>query len=556
MKTKPNIGLSLIPISILLLIGLNAFWLFKTFQEHKTNLQKDIEVNFDKTITVLNDSSIQKQITQIVELQKTKEVKIPKPKKKIIHHPEFTLNSIKPADISRIVISPKNDYTDTLWTTSKDIKGDTSKKKVSIFISVNSKTNLDELDSTRKSLIANMISKVGQSIDNPSKIILKMDSFATFSKVPRKIELREVQPRIIDLRIDSLKTIKRNKPQNQQIEIKFSTNPLPMNAINHRMNQFLKQNKILIPYKTFLSDSTYKKPQNVLYDCVATGFNGKMYNIEFSNYNGFLLKKMLTEIFFSVFLIAITILSFALIYRNLQQQKRLTILKNDFISNVTHELKTPITTVGVAIEALSNFNVLQNPNQTKEYLDISKNELNRLSLMVDKVLKMAIFEQKDLDFNFEPHNLKEIIEKVLLTMKLQFEKYKAQVHFEAQGENFTLNCDAVHLTNVVFNLIENALKYAQNEPTISINLKNQEGIFTLSIKDNGIGIPKEFQHKIFDKFFRVPTGDVHNIKGYGLGLSYVKSVIDKHNGKIEIVSEEGVGSEFKISFLSDKRSNN
>lgn len=549
MQSKPNIGLLLIPISILLLIGLNVFWLFKTFQEHKTNLQKDIEVNFDKTIAALNDSVIRTQITQSIALQKEKVKKAPKPKKKTTYERKITLNEIQPSGISQILLTPhKNHFSDTLWSPNSEIKGDTINKKISIFISVNGKPNLNELDSTRKSLIASIITKVGQNVENPSKIVFKMDSLTTFSQIPRKIELREAQPRIIDLKVDSLKTNKKNESESENIVIKLATNPLPMSAINHRMNEYLKQNKILIPYKTFLSDSSYKSPPNVLYDCYKAGFDGKLYNIEFSEYNGFLIKKMLTEILFSIFLIGITTLSFALIYRNLQQQKRLTALKNDFISNVTHELKTPITTVGVAIEALSNFNVLQNPNQTKEYLDISKNELNRLSLMVDKVLKMAIFEQKELEFNFEQHNLKEIIEKVLLTMKLQFEKYKANVHFEALGEDFTLNCDAIHLTNVIYNLIENALKYSNRIPKIELKLlQNQEGL-SLSVKDNGIGIPKEFQHKVFDKFFRVPTGDVHNIKGYGLGLSYVKSVIDKHNGKIEIISEEGAGSEFIIQF--------
>jgi two-component system, OmpR family, phosphate regulon sensor histidine kinase PhoR len=550
-KNKPNIGLLLVPISILLLIGLNVFWLYKTFQEQKTNLQKDIEVNFEKTISYLNDSLIQNQISQSLLIQKELDKKITqtKTKPKFTYKTKYSLNNINPANISKIILAPnKKKITDTLWTSSRTIGKDTSKKNISIFISVNGKTNLDDLDSTRKNLISNMISKVGQNIDNPSKIIFRVDSFASISKLPHKIELKEVEPKIISLRIDSLKTLNKSEPKTNQFEIKLITNPLPIHAIKYRMNKFLKQNKITIPYRTFLSDSTYKKPQNVLYDCVASGFNGKNYTIEFDDYNGFLLKKMLTEIIFSFFLIGITILSFALIYRNLQNQKKLTALKNDFISNVTHELKTPITTVGVAIEALSNFNVLQNPTQTKEYLDISKNELNRLSILVDKVLKMAIFEQKELEFTFEKHDLKVIIEKVLLTMKLQFEKYNANVNFEVIGDDFTLNCDDIHLTNVIYNLIENALKYSINQPIISIKLINQDTDFYVSIKDDGIGIPKEFQHKIFDKFFRVPTGNVHDTKGYGLGLSYVKSVIDKHKGRIEIISEEGNGSEFLIYF--------
>jgi two-component system, OmpR family, phosphate regulon sensor histidine kinase PhoR len=221
------------------------------------------------------------------------------------------------------------------------------------------------------------------------------------------------------------------------------------------------------------------------------------------------------------------------------------------VSNVTHELKTPISTVSVAIEALSNFNVLQNPAQTKEYLEISKNELNRLTILVDKVLKMSIFEQKDLALKTEPINFKSLIENVLATMKLQFEKYHAQVDFDFTGNHFSLEGDAIHLTNVVYNLLENALKYS-SEPIISIRLAEENQSICLKIQDNGIGISEEYLPKIFDKFFRVPTGNVHNTKGYGLGLSYVKSVVEKHKGTIAVTSKTGTGSCFIINLPSNK----
>jgi signal transduction histidine kinase len=168
--------------------------------------------------------------------------------------------------------------------------------------------------------------------------------------------------------------------------------------------------------------------------------------------------------------------------------------------------------------------------------------------MVDKVLKTAIFEQKEIELKFENNDLKQIVQKVLSTMKLQFEKYNALIEFDCKGDDFLIESDIIHLTNVVYNLIENALKYSKN-PQITINLIEEKETISLTVMDNGLGIAKEYQSKVFDKFFRVPQGDVHDIKGYGLGLSYVKSVVEKHNGTITVESEINQGSTFKITLF-------
>ncbi len=264
------------------------------------------------------------------------------------------------------------------------------------------------------------------------------------------------------------------------------------------------------------------------------------------NYDTYLFQKLVPQLLFSLFLIGITSLSFWLIYRTLRQQQRLAILKNDFISNITHELKTPIATVSVAIEALNNFNALQNPQLTKEYLAISKNELNRLTILVDKVLKMAIFEERAPELHFESFNFLEIVQQIISSMQLQFEKQNAEVTFETKGTDFMIQADPIHLTNVVYNLIDNALKYSRENTKINIQLEGQNGQVHFKIQDNGIGIPAEFKNRIFEKFFRVPTGDVHNVKGYGLGLNYVSSVVRQHGGSIDVDSAVGEGSTFVV----------
>ena len=269
------------------------------------------------------------------------------------------------------------------------------------------------------------------------------------------------------------------------------------------------------------------------------------YEMNISNSFSYLAKKLTMPILFSIFLVGVTILSFVLLYRNLMRQRRLTEIKNEFISNITHELKTPIATVGVAIEALRNFNAINDPQRTKEYLDISQNELQRLSLLVDKVLKLSMFEKKEIELRVEPINLKEVVEEVVSSMRLQIEKSNATVSVTQQGDA-NLQGDKLHLLSVVYNLLDNALKYGNRNTAIKIELKEKENNVELTMADNGIGISPEYKDKVFEKFFRVPAGDTHNSKGYGLGLSYVAHVVRKHNGKIEVESQQGVGTTFLI----------
>jgi signal transduction histidine kinase len=268
----------------------------------------------------------------------------------------------------------------------------------------------------------------------------------------------------------------------------------------------------------------------------------------FDNVRPHLFWEISPQILFSVALTLITSAAFWIMYRSMRAQQKLMELKNDFISNITHELKTPLTTVSVALEALKNFKGLENPQTTREYLEIAKSELDRLTLLTDKVLKTAVFDNAHgVTLESEPVDLHKTVDQILHSMKLIFEKQKAHVTFEKKGNAFTIRGGSVHLTNVVYNLLDNALKYSGNEPQISIQLEENENQVILKVADKGIGIPAEYKKKIFEKFFRVPTGDVHNIKGYGLGLSYVDSVIRSHRGLIEVVSKPGEGSVFTIS---------
>ena len=259
----------------------------------------------------------------------------------------------------------------------------------------------------------------------------------------------------------------------------------------------------------------------------------------------YLLKKISPQIFFSVLLLGITVVSFLTLYRNLRSHQKLASIKNEFISNITHELKTPIATVSVAIEAMKNFNVLDDPKKTREYLEISQNELQRLSLLVDKVLKLSMFEKKEIELKIETVDLRLLVEEVAASMRLQLEKHKAQLAIQSEGDT-TIQGDRLHFISVIFNLLDNALKYSKSNPSIEIDIRQEGEIAQIAVTDNGIGIPIEYKERIFEKFFRVPTGNTHNAKGYGLGLSYVAHVVSKHQGQIAVESQPGIGSRFII----------
>ncbi|MDP4217128.1 MAG: HAMP domain-containing sensor histidine kinase [Bacteroidota bacterium] len=282
---------------------------------------------------------------------------------------------------------------------------------------------------------------------------------------------------------------------------------------------------------------------------VVLGFSKPLaYEVHFDHMFWYMAARIGPQALFSLLLVGFTVLSLLLLYRNWQQQRRLTELKNDFISNITHELKTPIATVSVAVEALRKFNALEDPARTKEYLDISAEELQRLSLLVDKVLKLSLFERQEIELKKERFDMRLLAKEVLSSMRLQFEKYGAKVSFHAAGDDdeYQLYADKLHFTSVLFNLLDNALKYSKSNPSIQIDLSAGPEQLALSVVDNGIGIPAAYKDRIFEKFFRVPTGDKHNVKGYGMGLSYVYYILQRQGATIRVDSEEGIGSRFLI----------
>jgi signal transduction histidine kinase len=321
-----------------------------------------------------------------------------------------------------------------------------------------------------------------------------------------------------------------SEPHDSSAIVDFDTSAVHDHILD-QISGSISQFEFSVPYELVSWEGKKPEMEGLTTKSYLDIFTEKEYAIRIRGYSIFLLRRILPQILFSVFLFGVTALAFALIVRSMRHERKLASLKNDFISNMTHELKTPITTVGVAMEALSHFDVLKNPVKTKEYLDISKAELDRLAILVDKVLKMSVFEGNGIELKLERLDMKNLITGILKTMQVQFDKREAIVQLRTSGEDFTLDGDKTHLVSVIYNLVDNALKYTSDKPQIDIALQQANAQLILEISDNGSGIPSEYQKRIFEKFFRVPTGDEHNVKGHGLGLNYIAGIVKQHQGE-------------------------
>ncbi|MEY4603124.1 MAG: hypothetical protein RIT43_416 [Bacteroidota bacterium] len=229
------------------------------------------------------------------------------------------------------------------------------------------------------------------------------------------------------------------------------------------------------------------------------------------------------------------------------RQKRLSEVKTDFINNMTHELKTPISTIGLSSEMLMRSDFSNDPEKLQRYASIIYKENKRLEHQVERVLNVAQLDKEELTLKKEPVDLHELLVEAKENFDINQLDQGGSIQLDLQAETGTVQADPVHITNVVYNLLDNAVKYCDKKPQIQVKTTNDKKGIVIEISDNGIGIKREDLKMIFDKFFRVPTGNLHNVKGFGLGLYYVKLIIDSHGGKIEVKSKPGEGTVFTVS---------
>ncbi len=262
----------------------------------------------------------------------------------------------------------------------------------------------------------------------------------------------------------------------------------------------------------------------------------------------YLFKNMIFQIISFFVLLIIIILLFYYTIHTIIKQKKVQEIKSDLVNNITHELKTPISTISLACQAMEDPDLLNSPLRDK-YINMINEENKRLALLVENVLQSAVFEKGDFKLKIKNVDLHLRIEKALSSLSMQAQTHGIKIYKEFKATKFNVAGDEVMLTNLVFNMVDNAIKYFRpGEPFIKVKTYNNEwSQVVIEVEDNGIGISKDHQQKVFDKLFRVPTGNVHNVKGYGLGLSYVKSIVDHHHGSIAVTSKLNEGSKFIIT---------
>ncbi|MGY6562334.1 MAG: sensor histidine kinase [Luteibaculaceae bacterium] len=273
--------------------------------------------------------------------------------------------------------------------------------------------------------------------------------------------------------------------------------------------------------------------------------------VHFPVQNEYLLLNMWVMVSVSLLLVVSIITAFGISIKTIFLQRKINAIKNDFINNITHELKTPIATISLACEVLGDRNVEKTPEKINRYVKMITDETKRLGVLVENVLRTALLDRKEVRLKEDDMDMHQIVSDVAHNMEIQAQSKGGSISvFLTAREPFIVG-DSVHITNVIYNLIDNAIKYTPEKPNIELATESDEKYFILHITDNGVGISKENQKKIFEKLYRVPTGNVHNVKGFGLGLSYVKLIIDKHFGKISVKSEVGKGSTFTIKLPYD-----
>ncbi|MCF8459772.1 MAG: HAMP domain-containing histidine kinase [Flavobacteriales bacterium] len=272
----------------------------------------------------------------------------------------------------------------------------------------------------------------------------------------------------------------------------------------------------------------------------------KFLSIFFPNQSKYLLRTMWLLLTISAMFILVIIFSFSFTVSTIIRQKKVSEIKNDFINNMTHELKTPISTISLACQALTDPDIKMREGIVENYINVIADENKRLAMVVENVLRTAVMDKGELKLKIVEMNVNEVVDQVLQNMNIQLERRGGSFITDLQATNTLVQADKVHLTNVVFNLVDNALKYTEKIPVIKVGTRNEAQGIVVFVEDNGIGISKENQKKIFDKLYRVPTGNIHNVKGFGLGLSYVKAIVEKHNGWIKVKSELNKGSRFEI----------
>lgn len=538
MKSKKyNWILYFITATIITTIAVQFYWNYKNYQQNKQRVMNEIQISLDNAVEQYFADLSKKNYFAIVTDRKdsTGQNKMKNIWKNIFSKIDSTKGKTKNT-------SRKKDSTSKVDFQITSIKFETDDER-----------DFHRTTSVIDSIMCDTIFELERNLDKKTPI-KGFTQFHKDGKTGTHIEGNSVS----DVRVfrgkqatDSLKLIKGLQTIFVAVQ-NDSINPVKIDSI---LRKELTQKKINIQFgfEYFKADTLRADFLPVpikQFDIIESKstFLGpdKQFKMKYSNPSAEALKRSSTGILLSLLLSLAVISSLFYLLKVINEQKELAEIKNDLISNITHEFKTPITTVSTALEAINNFNAIEDTEKTKKYVSISENQIKKLHLMVEKLLETATLDSEKLLLKKEQVEVINLLEK--LSNKHQLLTTEKDIQFSSNANSLYLNVDEFHFENALSNLIDNAVKYGGDK--IDVLLISERDNITITVSDNGKGIDKNQQEKIFDKFYRIPKGNTHDVKGFGIGLYYTKKIIEKHNGSINLQANPGK-TVFKINLTNE-----
>ncbi|MBG6131403.1 two-component system phosphate regulon sensor histidine kinase PhoR [Aquimarina sp. EL_43] len=337
-----------------------------------------------------------------------------------------------------------------------------------------------------------------------------------------------------------------------KIVVSITQDSLQLKKIDSLVQQEFLRKKIAVDFGLKFNDTLGEKKEtksDIIKSAILSTSSKSLYlpktsslQLFFTNEKLVIFKKNLISITLSFLLVSAVIACLLFLLKIITHQKHLAALKNDLISNITHEFKTPIATISAALEGIQNFNQENDQKKTKKYIEMSSGQLNKLNTMVEKILETATLDSDELQLNLEETNLTKLIHTIAEKHKVN--SPEKNITFTNSHENIWRKIDVFHFENAINNIVDNAIKYGGN--TVGISILNADPHIIIEIRDNGTGLTKAHKEKIFEKFYRVPKGNTHDVKGFGIGLFYTKTIIEKHKGTIQLSLDQGL-TNFKIT---------
>ena len=486
--------LYLIAIVIFCTIGIQVYWNYKNYTTNKQQLINDVQTSLDNAVNRYYES-LAKESTFSMAVQSDSDDELSSRQAEID-------SLIKFMDSTRLHVLELNKSDSILINNVRIIKG---LKGDSIFE--------DYAINDRRFQMDSFLRKEG-SLDIESNEIL-------FDNIKGLTLKTFVSITTDSLNIEKIDSLVRLELERKHIAVDFyldyrsHDNHIKHYQDNKKWPQ-LDKNHSANTYLSTDSQSTFLPP-------------GSFLTILFTNTTKVILNRMLGGIIISTLLVLAVISSLFYLLKVIKHQKQLAEVKNDLISNITHEFKTPIATIGVALESIKSFNAIDDKEKTKSYLDMSSSQLAKLNTMVEKLLETATLDSENLELNKDRYNISEVITSVV--KKHEFQNQNKSITLDIK-DNVFANVDVFHFENAINNILDNAYKYGGNN--IAIQLKTTPVFIAISISDDGNSLSKVYKDRIFEKFYRVPKGNTHDIKGFGIGLYYTRKIIEKHDGSISL----------------------